>query len=105
MLLECPRYVMTPPKSGRTTQYKIEKMTDLNDDNILDENGRTINTRVYQFTRADGSKVLIQDHSTGHKFGRADGIGDQKAHFNLRPIEKPRNGNVPGAKEHYNFQE
>jgi len=97
--------VMTHPKSGRTTQYKTEKMTDLNDDNILDENGRTINTRVYQFTRADGSKVLIQDHSAGHKFGRADGIGDQKAHFNLRPIEKPRNGNVSGAKEHYNFQE
>ena len=95
---------MTPPKSGRTTQYKIEKMTDLNDDNILDENGRTINTRVYQFTRADGSKVLIQDHSAGHKFGRPDGIGDQKTHFNLRPIEKPRNGKITGTKEHYPFR-
>ncbi|MGK9414767.1 RHS repeat-associated core domain-containing protein [Pseudomonas cedrina] len=96
--------VMTHPKSGRTTQYKIEKMTDLNDDNILDENGRTINTRVYQFTRADGSKILIQDHSAGHKFGRADGVGDQAPHFNLRPISKPRNGYIPGTKEHYYFR-
>lgn len=88
------------PEVRKDDTIQNRKMTDLNDDNILDENGRTINTRVYQFTRADGSKVLIQDHSTGHKFGRADGIGDQKAHFNLRPIEKPRNGNVPGAKEH-----
>ncbi|MDF3202092.1 HNH/endonuclease VII fold putative polymorphic toxin [Pseudomonas sp. 1912-s] len=30
---------------------------------------------------------------------------DQGAHFNLRPIEKPRNGKVPGAKEHYSFKE
>ncbi|EIK68315.1 Rhs family protein [Pseudomonas synxantha BG33R] len=96
--------VMTHPKSGRTTQYIVEKMTDLNDDNILDESGRFINSRVYQFTRADGSKVLIQDHSAGHKFGRPDGIGDQKAHFNLRPIDKPRNGTVNGGKDHYNFR-
>ncbi|SDP01913.1 RHS repeat-associated core domain-containing protein [Pseudomonas azotoformans] len=96
--------VMTHPKSGRTTQYKKEKMTDLNDDNVLDNNGRTINTRVYQFTRADGSKVLIQDHSAGHTFGRADGVGDQTTHFNLRPINKPRNGHVPETKEHYNFR-
>ncbi|WPN99879.1 RHS repeat-associated core domain-containing protein [Pseudomonas sp. MUP55] len=92
------------PKSGRTKQYKIEKMTDLNDENILDEGGRPIYSRVYQFTRADGSKVLIQDHSAGHKFGRADGIGDQKAHFNLRPIAKPRNGTVEGGRDHYNFR-
>ncbi|WP_025856904.1 RHS repeat-associated core domain-containing protein, partial [Pseudomonas sp. CHM02] len=96
--------VMTHPKSGRPTQSKKEKMTDLNDDNVLDDNGRTINTRVYQFTRADGSRVLIQDHSAGHKFGRADGVGDQTAHFNLRPINKPRNGHVSGTKEHYNFR-
>ncbi|NVZ21632.1 RHS domain-containing protein, partial [Pseudomonas costantinii] len=96
--------VMTHPKTGRRTQYKIEKMTDLNDDNILDDNGRPINTRVYQFTRENGSKVLIQDHSAGHKFGRPDGIGDQKTHFNLRPIEKPRNGKITGTKEHYPFR-
>ncbi|WDU60654.1 HNH/endonuclease VII fold putative polymorphic toxin [Pseudomonas poae] len=96
--------MITHSKSGRATQYRKEKMTDLNDDNVLDDNGRTINTRVYQFTRADGSKVLIQDHSAGHKFGRPDGVGDQTTHFNLRPIDKPRNGHISGAKEHYNFR-
>ncbi|WP_082143259.1 HNH/endonuclease VII fold putative polymorphic toxin [Pseudomonas fildesensis] len=59
---------------------------------------------VYQFTREDGSQVLIQDHSAGHKYGRADGIGDQTTHFNLRPIEQPRNGKVIGTQAHYFFR-
>lgn len=79
-------------------------MTDLNDKNILDDAGKPIDTRVYQFTRQDGSQVLTQDHSAGHKFGRKDGVGDQKTHFNLRPIEQPRNGKVLGAKAHYFFR-
>ncbi|MEX5630888.1 RHS repeat-associated core domain-containing protein, partial [Pseudomonas marginalis] len=96
--------VMTHPETGRTTQYKIENMTDLNDKKILDATGHPIETRVYQFTRADGSQILIQDHSAGHKFGRADGVGDQTTHFNLRPIEQPRNGRVIGAEAHYFFR-
>ncbi|WP_372240630.1 HNH/endonuclease VII fold putative polymorphic toxin [Pseudomonas sp. R4-34-07] len=40
----------------------------------------------------------------GQRFGRADGIGDQKAHFSFRPIAKPRNGTVDGGKDHYNFR-
>ncbi|NWC26030.1 RHS domain-containing protein, partial [Pseudomonas tolaasii] len=96
--------VITHPKTGRTAQYKTENMTDLNDKNILDDAGKPIDTRVYQFTRQDGSQVLIQDHSAGHKFGRKDGVGDQKTHFNLRPIEQPRNGKVLGAKAHYFFR-
>ena len=91
-------------ETGRVKQYKIEKMTDLNEKNILDNTGLPIDTKVYQFTRSDDSKVLIQDHSAGHKFGSADGAGDHSAHFNLRPIEKPRKGNLPGAKEHYPFR-
>jgi RHS repeat-associated protein len=96
--------VMTHPKTGRTTQYKIENMTDLNDKKILDATGHPIKTRVYQFTRKDGSQVLIQDHSAGHKYGRADGIGDQTTHFNLRPIEQPRNGKLIDAEAHYFFR-
>ena len=96
--------VMTHPKTGQTTQYKLENMTDLNDKKILDAAGQPIETRVYQFTREDGSQVLIQDHSAGHKFGRVDRIGDQTTHFNLRPIEQPRNGKVIGAKSHYFFR-
>jgi len=80
-------------------------MRDLQNNKVLDSKGKPIMTRVYQFTRANGSKVLIQDHSAGHNFSSLDGKGDQKAHFNLRPIEKPRNGKLDEAKAHYYFKE
>lgn len=63
------------PDTGKTKQYAIEKMTDKNEKRVLDDNGMPIDTRVYQFTRSNGTKILIQDHSAGHKFGRADGMG------------------------------
>ncbi|MBT0622424.1 hypothetical protein KIH32_00785 [Pseudomonas fluorescens] len=31
-------------------------------------------------------------------------MGDHSAHFNLRPIDKPRKGSIPGAKEHHPFR-
>ncbi|WP_411379467.1 RHS repeat-associated core domain-containing protein [Pseudomonas sp. MPB26] len=92
------------PDTGKTKQYAIEKMTDKNEKRVLDDNGMPIDTRVYQFTRSNGTKILIQDHSAGHKFGRADGIGDHPPHFNLRPIDKPRKGYIEGAKKHYPFR-
>nr|WP_082893866.1 HNH/endonuclease VII fold putative polymorphic toxin [Pseudomonas marginalis] len=79
-------------------------MTDKSNKKILNDAGQPIETRVYQFTREDGSQVLIQDHSAGHKFGRADGVGDQTTHFNLRPIEQPRNGKLSDAEAHYFFR-
>ncbi|WP_332846450.1 HNH/endonuclease VII fold putative polymorphic toxin [Pseudomonas lactucae] len=57
-------------------------------------------TREYEFTRENGSKIVIQEHSAGHKFGAKNGAGDQGAHFNLRPIDTPRTGNIPGTKDH-----
>ncbi|NMF39649.1 RHS repeat-associated core domain-containing protein, partial [Pseudomonas sp. SWRI 103] len=96
--------MVVDPDTGKTKQYAIEKMTDKNEKRILDDNGMPIDTRVYQFTRSDGSKILIQDHSAGHKFGRVDGIGDHPPHFNLRPIDKPRKGYIEGAKRHYPFR-
>nr|WP_314568682.1 RHS repeat-associated core domain-containing protein [uncultured Pseudomonas sp.] len=96
--------MIVDPDTGKTKQYAIEKMTDKNEKRILDDNGMPIDTRVYQFTRSDGSQILIQDHSAGHKFGRVDGIGDQPPHFNLRPIDKPRKGYIEGAKKHYPFR-
>ncbi|MBY8941433.1 type IV secretion protein Rhs [Pseudomonas tolaasii] len=80
-------------------------MTDINGRKTLNSYGKPINTRQYQYTRADGSIVLIQDHSAGHKFGAKDGQGDQGAHFNLRPIDTPRTGKIPGTKDHYLFKE
>ncbi len=60
--------------------------------------GRTV--KEYHFTRPDGTKVVIQDHAAGHTFGQG-GVGDQGPHFNVRPTEKPRTGDVPGTRSHY----
>ncbi|MEL6868144.1 MAG: HNH/endonuclease VII fold putative polymorphic toxin, partial [Bacteroidota bacterium] len=83
--------------------HKIEKvkMTDSNGKTLLDKNGKPIYTREYHFKNKDGKTIVIQDHSAGHDFG---GIGDQGAHFNVRPIENTRTGKVPGTEAHYNFE-
>jgi len=44
------------------------------------------------------SKIVIQDHSAGHVKG---GHGP---HFNVRPADDTRNGQVPGTKPHYYFE-
>ena len=69
---------------------------------ILGADGKPIMTREYTFTRPDGSKVVIQDHSAGHSFGQG-GVGDQGPHFNVRPPENTRTGSVPGTQPHYPF--
>ncbi|MCF5055339.1 type IV secretion protein Rhs, partial [Pseudomonas syringae] len=96
--------MLIDPASGLKKQYGIVKMSDMNSRSVLDTSGKPINTRVYQYTKADGSVVLIQDHSAGHKFGAQGGAGDQGAHFNLRPFDTPRTGRVPGTKDHYLFK-
>ncbi|WP_455883705.1 RHS repeat-associated core domain-containing protein [Pseudomonas putida] len=96
--------VLIDPNSGLKKQYNKVKMSDINERSILNSLGKPINTRVYQYTRTDGSVVLIQDHSAGHKFGAGNGIGDQGAHFNLRPFDTPRTGSILGTKDHYSFK-
>jgi len=93
------------PRRGMEHQYKYVAMTDKAGDEILGKNGKPIITREYQYTRADGSKIVIQDHSAGHTYNDVNGVGDQAAHFNLRPFNDTRNGKVPGTKEHYPFKE
>ena len=88
-------------KNNRRQQYRYVKMTDKNGKSILDKNGNTIWTREYQFTTKDNSKVIIQDHSAGHKF--PDGKNEEGSHFNVRPIHDTRNGKVSGTKAHYEF--
>ncbi|MBJ2247558.1 HNH/endonuclease VII fold putative polymorphic toxin [Pseudomonas haemolytica] len=61
-------------------------------------------TSKYEFTRENSQRVVIQEHSAGHKFGAPGGIGDQEAHFNLRPIGNTRHGKLKDAKDHYNFR-
>jgi len=89
--------------SIRVMQYASVKMTDFNKTPILNPLTRKpVWTREYQFTRADGTKVIIQDHSAGHVFGQG-GIGDQGAHFNGRPFENTRTGKVIGTREYYSY--
>uniref|UniRef100_UPI0030DABF15 RHS repeat-associated core domain-containing protein n=1 Tax=Pseudomonas lurida TaxID=244566 RepID=UPI0030DABF15 len=93
------------PRLGTMRQYSLVSMRDQQRNEILDAQGRPVMTREYEFTRMDGSKVLIQDHGAGHKFSTPDGKGDQAAHFNLRPKFRPRNGKLDGAKDHYYFKD
>ena len=64
--------------------------------------GQQIMTREYDFINKNNKKITIQDHSAGHKFGDKNNIGDEGAHFNVRPTGEPR-GNVDGTEAHYNF--
>jgi RHS repeat-associated protein len=97
--------IVTDPKTKSSSQYSRVKMTDKSGNDTLDSSGKPIYTREYQYTRDDGSKILIQDHTAGHKYNDKNRAGDQGAHFNLRPIEKPRNGKIQGTKDHYSFKE
>ena len=91
------------PVSQHLDSVSRAPMTDMNGKVILGENGKPIMTREYLFTRRDGSKIIIQDHSAGHDFGRPDRRGNQGPHFNVRPANDPRQGNVPGTRGHYPF--
>lgn len=97
--------IVYDPITGRTSQYKYMKMTDRNNETLLDEFGKPILTREYQFTRADSSHIIIQDHSAGHRFFAPGNIGDQKAHLNSRPISNRRTGKLPGTKDHFYFKD
>lgn len=89
-------------KSQTMKEYDQVMLTDRKGNPILDSNKDPLWTREYYFTKSDNTKVIIQDHSAGHKFGEG-GIGDQGAHFNVRPLENIRTGSVPGTFDHYSY--
>ncbi len=73
---------------------------------ILDDNGKVVRTREYEFTNIDGKAVYIQEHSLGH--AKATPLHGAEPHFNVRPIdglsgEVLNAGSVPGTHGHYNF--
>jgi hypothetical protein len=61
--------------------------------------GKVVSFREYHFRRADGRKVIIQEHSLGH-INSPTGKGNQGPHFNVRP-EGSNHQNFPGVREHY----
>jgi len=91
-----------PDLQENKKQFNKKKLTDRNGKNILDKNGYPIETREYTFTREDGTKIVIQDHQSGHDFGGEEGnIG---SHFNVRPNEDTRNGKIEGTEDHYEYE-
>jgi len=90
------------PRSQQPDVVNRAKLTNKDGSSVLGPDGKPIMTREYTYSRQDGSKAVIQDHSAGHKFGEG-GVGDQGPHFNVRPPENTRTGTIPGTREHYKF--
>jgi len=89
------------PKSQQPSSVEKVKMQDQNGNTVKDNNGNVVKTTEYSHTTTDNKKVVIQDHSAGHK----DFSGDSaKPHLNVRPAENTRTGKVEGTKEHYTFE-
>ncbi|MFI7384681.1 putative T7SS-secreted protein [Streptomyces sp. NPDC049813] len=117
---DCPEAISHKTASSRNEAFRMAKrdlgipmsqqpdaiarvdMTDRTGRQVMDASHNPVVTREYTFTRSDGSKVIIQDHGYGHYYGEG-GVGDQGAHFNVRPSENPRTGKVPGTAQHYEY--
>jgi len=76
---------------------KIEYAKMKEDGRTVMHDGQPVMTRQYHFVNKRGERVIIQDHGYGH---RNYGLGP---HFNVRPIENPNTGKVPGTHGHYFF--
>jgi len=90
------------PVQLRPTAVRRAHLTSRDGSLVLDARKQPIMTREYHYKRADGSHVVIQEHSAGHQFGEG-GFGDQGPHFNVRPVENTRTGKVVGTDEHYSW--
>ncbi|SPE52076.1 Cell wall-associated polypeptide CWBP200 [Streptomyces netropsis] len=90
------------PMSQQPDDLRMVPMTDRTGRQIMGDNGQPVMTREYIYTREDGKRVIVQDHSAGHDFGEG-GVGNQGRHLNVRPYENPRTGKVPGTAQHYEY--
>ena len=70
---------------------------------VIGPDGQPVKSRVYKYTTPSGENIYIQEHSEGHQFGQG-GVGDQGPHFNVRPEDNLKTGNVDGTQEHYPFR-
>ncbi|WP_071608981.1 HNH/endonuclease VII fold putative polymorphic toxin [Entomohabitans teleogrylli] len=88
-------------KTGLYSDHRNVPMTDSRKNPIFDSNGNQVWIREYQFTRTDGTRIIIQDHSAGYSY--PNGIRNQGPHLNVRPIENTRTGSALGTFDHYEF--
>ncbi|WP_413531462.1 HNH/endonuclease VII fold putative polymorphic toxin, partial [Rahnella inusitata] len=96
------------PMRQQPTAVNKVPLTDRNSHQLMDANHNPISTKEYHYTRPDGSKIVIQEHSTGHIYGPPGTPGNQGPHFNLRTYDYEsghgsRNISLRGLPEHYEF--
>jgi len=89
------------PVSQQPDKVTKVPMTSRDGSQVMQGN-KPVNTREYHYTKQDGKKIVIQDHSAGHQY--PGGVGNQGPHFNVRPGDNTRTGNVAGTKDHYTFK-
>ncbi|MDB6375183.1 RHS repeat-associated core domain-containing protein, partial [Photorhabdus bodei] len=68
---------------------------------IRNPNGAPVTTRQYHYVSKDGKKIIIQEHSLGHE--KATPLHGAEPHFNVRPVNNPKTGDIEGTHGHYNF--
>ncbi|MCE7083050.1 HNH/endonuclease VII fold putative polymorphic toxin, partial [Streptomyces sp. ST2-7A] len=90
------------PTGQQPNEIRKIPMEDRSGRKLKNPDGTIVQTREYVFERKRGDRVIIQDHSAGHRFGEG-GVGDQGPHFNVRPFDNPRTGKVPGTAQHYEY--
>ncbi|MFF8831941.1 putative T7SS-secreted protein [Streptomyces sp. NPDC015131] len=69
---------------------------------LMDENHQPIYYREEVYEHPNGQDLIVfQDHWFGHQ--KPGEPGYQPSHVHVRPYEDTRNGQVPGAEEHYYY--
>ncbi|MFF4805222.1 HNH/endonuclease VII fold putative polymorphic toxin [Streptomyces sp. NPDC001351] len=68
----------------------------------MDENNQPIYYTEEIYEHPNGEDLIVfQDHHFGHQ--EPGTPGHQPAHVHVRPMDDTRNGQVPGAEEHYYY--
>jgi RHS repeat-associated protein len=96
------------PMHQHPAAVKKIQLTDRDGHAIKDSDFNILESREYHYTRPDGSRVVIQEHSAGHTYGPPDTPGNQGPHFNPRPFDPKtgngsRNGSLSGSYDHYEY--
>ncbi|MFI7277981.1 DUF6531 domain-containing protein [Streptomyces sp. NPDC049879] len=91
------------PDGAEPLEVRHTPSTKPNGKQILDDDYQPV--MFYEEVHINNRDELIvyQDHHTGHSYGDPNGIGDQPPHVHVRPYDDPRNGQIPGAEEHYYY--
>ncbi|WP_443732560.1 HNH/endonuclease VII fold putative polymorphic toxin [Streptomyces marispadix] len=69
---------------------------------LLNDDGSPIFYTEETYEHPNGNDMVVfQDHWFGHQKPGEDGY--QPPHVHVRPFEDTRNGQIPGAQEHYYY--